>query len=262
MPAANERPEAPPDRTISVIVTAMNEEANLRPTVEAVVASVAPRFVAYEILVIDDGSQDRTGDVAAGLAAENPHVRVYRNPVNRGLASSYRRGIGLAAYQHTSWVAGNNLVPAHAFDAIYERVGDADMVVTYLARDVRGPGRRFLSRAFTRIVNLLFGTRLRYFTGPCVYRTAAAKQVQAVARGSMFVAEMLLRLVKAGESYVQVGIHPLPRSSGASKSFRLRNIVAVGGSILELFWNVRIRQRALAGAPPKTGLPHDEKISA
>jgi glycosyltransferase involved in cell wall biosynthesis len=251
----------PPPRSISVIITAMNEEANLRPTVEAVVASVAPRFPVHEILIIDDGSRDATRDVAARLAAVNPRIRVYHNPVNKGLAYSCRRGFGLAAHQYTAWVAGNNMVPPKAFDAIYDRVGDADMVVTYLLRDVRGHARRLLSRTFTSLINVLFGTRLRYFTGPCVYKTAAARQVRVVSHGSMFVVEMLLRLIQAKQSYVQVGINPLPRSGGASKTFRPRNIVGIGLSILHLIWDMRLRRRSATAAREPVPFPRNEKIS-
>jgi glycosyltransferase involved in cell wall biosynthesis len=261
MSSAREPTAATPSlRSISVIVTAMNEEANLRPTVEAIVRSVAPRFPVYEVLIIEDGSQDGTREVAAALAAENPRIRVYHNQVNRGLAYGYRRGLGLATHRYTAWVAGNNLVPPEAFAAIFDQVGDADMVVTYLLSDGRGRARRILSRAFTVAMNVLFGTRLRYFTGPCVYNTAAAKQVHVISHGSMFVVEILLRLIKAGQSYVQVGIRPLPRSGGASKTFRPRNVVGVAVSILHLIWDMGLRPRS--AAPPSVPFSRDDKFSA
>jgi dolichol-phosphate mannosyltransferase len=253
---------ATPSPSISVIVTAMNEGRNLRPTVEAIVKSVAARFAAYEILIIEDGSSDDTAEVAAALSTERPHIRVYRNPTNKGLAYSCRRGIGLAVCQYTAWVAGNNLVPPEAFDAIYDRVGEADVVVSYIVEDVRGRSRRLLSRTFTFAVNILFGTRLRYFTGPAVYKTAASQRVHAISHGSMFVVEMLLRLIKSGQSYVQVGIHPLPRTSGASKTFRPRNVAGIGLSLLHLLWDMRVRRRSIDYAQHGIRLQEDEKTSA
>src|SRR5438132_621669 len=75
----------PSAKSISVIVTALNEEGNLEPTVDSVVRAVSPRFADYEVIVIDDGSTDRTFEIAESLAAENPKIRVHHNPRNLGL---------------------------------------------------------------------------------------------------------------------------------------------------------------------------------
>lgn len=241
-------PESPsvPERSLSVIVTAMNEEGNLRPTVDAVLRALTPRFKTYEVIVIDDGSRDRTPEIADELAAANPRIVVRHMPQNMGLAHAYRTGIEMARYQYTAWIAGNNLVPPEGFERIYDQIGNADVVIAYILRDVRGGGRRFLSRSFTRVMNTLFGTRLRYFTGPCVYRTQAVKGVRTRAQGSMFVAELLLRVVTSGQTCVQVGIQPLPRTSGSTKTFRLKNVVFVLFFVLRLFVELRL----MSGSSP------------
>jgi glycosyltransferase involved in cell wall biosynthesis len=236
------------DRSMSVIVTAMNEEGNLRPTVESVTRAVAPRFTRYEIIIIDDGSSDRTPEITAALAAGNPRIRVHRNPRNIGLGRSYQIGIDLAAHEYTSWVAGNNIVSQQALEDIYDRVGERDMVISYILSDVRGVRRRTMSRAFTICMNLLFSQRMHYYTGPCVYRSAVAKRFQMRALGSLFVAELLVRLLRAQQTYVEVGLQPLPRSSGATKTFRLKNIIDVFGSVMRLFWELRVSRAAASSA--------------
>jgi glycosyltransferase involved in cell wall biosynthesis len=239
---AAEKPSA--ERSISIIVTAMNEEGNLRPTIEGIVDAVSPRFSAFEVIIVDDGSTDATPAIADQLAAADSHIVVHHHSRNLGLASSYRAGIELARLHYTSWIAGNNLIPPEGFDDIYGSVGVAEVVTTYLRSDVRGRIRRALSTTFTRGMNLLFGTELRYFTGPCVYPTATLKRVDAVSQGSMFVAEVLLRVLLSDASYSTVGIQPLPRTSGSTKSFRLKNIAAVLSSVARLFWLLRVRGEA------------------
>jgi glycosyltransferase involved in cell wall biosynthesis len=238
------------EKSISVIVTAMNEEGNLGPAVDSVVRAVAPRFARYEVIIVDDGSGDRTFEIAKSLAAGNPRIRVHRNPRNLGVGRSYRVGIGLANCEYTSWVAGNNMLSQAALERVYDRVGERDMVVSYILRDVRPLNRRLISRAFTVGMNRLFSVNMRYYTGPCVFKSAVAKRFPVGARGSLFVAELLVRLLRAHQTYLEVGIQPLRRSSGATKTFRLKNIINVFGSVVRLFWELRVRRVFGASAQP------------
>jgi len=147
-------------------------------------------------------------------------------------------------------VAGNNLVPQEALERIYDRVGERDMVVSYIVRDARDWKRRSISRLFTRGMNLLFSADMRYYTGPCVYKSAVAKRLPTRAHGSLFVAELLVRLLRSGQSCVEIGLQPLPRSSGSTKTFRLRNVIDVFASVMRLFWELRVQR-----APPVASEP-------
>jgi glycosyltransferase involved in cell wall biosynthesis len=237
-------------RSLSVVVTAMNEEGNIRAAVASVVRAAAPRFPAYEVIVVDDGSRDRTADIVLSLAAENPRIRLHRNPRNLGVGRSYKIGIDLAGHEHTSWVAGNNMIPQEALERIYDRVGERDMVISYIVSDARDWKRRAISRLFTQGMNLLFSVDMLYYTGPCVFKSAVAKGLPMRAHGSLFVAELLVRLLRSGQSYVEVGLQPLPRTSGATKTFRLRNILDVFASVMRLFWELRVqRQPRIPGSP-------------
>jgi dolichol-phosphate mannosyltransferase len=228
-------------RSLSVIVTAMNEIGNLAPTVENVLAAAAPRIPDVEVIIIDDGSTDGTSALADALARADPRVVVHHNGRNRGLAYSYMKGIALATRQYTSWVAGNNIVPRKGMEDLYDRVGRVDTVLSYVLTDRRGIFRRSISQSFTVLVNVLFGVRLRYYTGPCVYRTDVLQQLTLTSLGSIIVPEILLRMVKSGLTYVEIPLQPQPRTSGATKTFRLRNVVAVAMSVARLFWDIQIK---------------------
>jgi glycosyltransferase involved in cell wall biosynthesis len=227
-------------RSLSVIVTAMNEIGNLKPTVENIIAAAAPRISDFEVIVIDDGSTDGTSALADSLAAADSRVRVHHNGRNRGLAYSYLKGIELATRTYTSWIAGNNIVPRKGMEDLYDRVGTVDTLLTYVLKDFRGLIRRRVSRTLTAVVNLLFGVRMRYYTGPCVYRTDVLKRLKCISEGSMIVPEILLRMVKSGLPYVEIPLQPQARMSGTTKTFRPRNLIAVSVSLLRLFWDVQI----------------------
>ena len=67
------------------------------------------------------------------------------------------------------------------------------------------------------------------------------QRLKCVSEGSMIVPEILLRMVKSGLPYVEIPLQPQPRASGTTKTFRLRNLVAVSISLSRLFWDVQIR---------------------
>jgi glycosyltransferase involved in cell wall biosynthesis len=226
--------------SLSVIVTAMNEAGNLAPTVENIIAAAAPRIPDFEVIIVDDGSTDETPAIADRLASADARVRVHHNERNRGLAFSYRKGIELATKEFTSWVAGNNIVPRKGLEDLFARAGTVDIVLTYILTDVRGPFRRSLSRAVTAVFNALFGVRLRYFNGPPLFRSSEGKRLRFITEGSTIMPEVVLRLIKAGGTYVEIPLQPQPRTAGSTKTFRLRNGIAVAISVARLFWNLQV----------------------
>lgn len=243
----------------------MNEIGNLAPTVANVLSAVSPRFADFEIIIVDDGSTDGTSALADRLAAENSHIRVHHNGRNRGLAHSYRTGIALARKRYTGWVAGNNIVPLKGLEALYDRVGQADVVMSYVLTDVRRALRRTVSRLFTTAVNTLFGLRLRYYTGPCVYPTDALQRLRTITDGSVIVPEILLRMVKSARSYVEIPLQPQARTSGKTKTFRLRNVVFVAVSLARLFWEIQVlgrRQHVRAEPVSLAAREHDTAVGS
>jgi hypothetical protein len=107
-------------------------------------------------------------------------------------------------------------------------------------------------------MNTLFSVHMRYYTGPCVYRSDVAKRFRMRAQGSLFVAELLVRLLRAGQTYVEVGLQPLPRSSGSTKTFRLRNVFDVFASVLRLFWELRIQRAPWTEREPDVHVTTEE----
>ena len=90
---------------------------------------------------------------------------------------------------------------------------------------------------------VLFGVRLRYYTGPCVFRSEIGKSLRIITKGSMIIPEIVLRLIEHGQTYIEVSLHPKPRTSGKTKTFRVANIVYVGSSVLRLFVDIRLRSK-------------------
>src|ERR1700681_1163681 len=87
-------------KSISIIIPALNEETVVEGVVRDISQQVAASFTDYEIILIDDGSNDKTGEIMDRLATELPNVRAIHNPGNIGLGSSYQRGLAAARYDY------------------------------------------------------------------------------------------------------------------------------------------------------------------
>src|SRR5207245_11741497 len=119
-------------RAVTICVPAYNEVASLEGTISEVVAATA-RCSDYEIIVVDDGSTDGTGELADTLAARNARVRVLHHPTNLGFAAGYRRALAEARMPYFTFVPGDREVSAESVRAILALVGSADVVVLYHA---------------------------------------------------------------------------------------------------------------------------------
>jgi glycosyltransferase involved in cell wall biosynthesis len=226
---------------VTIFVPAYNEAANLGGAVHDVV-SAAQVLDDWEIIIVDDGSTDDTGRVADALGASVPKTRVVHNPRNLGLARGYRIALEQATMPHFTFVPGDREVSVESIRAILGAVGTADIVVPYHANAAARPWyRRVLTWASTRLMNLLFGLELRYYQGPCVYPTALARSLRTTTTGFFFLAEMLVQALRAGHSFVEVGLIHQERVHGRSKAVSLANIARALKTVIRLWWVVRVK---------------------
>jgi len=228
-------------KAVTVFIPAYNEVANLEATIGDVIVATAG-LSDYEIIVVDDGSTDGTGELADGLTARTARLHVIHNPENLGLAAGYRRALAEARMPYFTFVPGDREVSAGSIKDIFTAVGEADIVVPFHANArARSWHRRLLTLGSTALINFLFGLRLRYYQGPCVYPTALARSLRTTTKGFFFLAEMLVQAVRRGHSYIEVGLIHQERTSGHSKAVSVQNIMRALATVIRLWWGLRVR---------------------
>jgi dolichol-phosphate mannosyltransferase len=219
----------------SFIVPALNEERVVDEVVRAIWATVDGLLRTYEIILIDDGSTDRTGTIMDRLAAELPHVRTLHNETNFGLGASYQRGVREAKLDYVMMLCGDGGVPAESLPPIIAKIGTADIVVPYMTnlKEIKTPMRYMISRSYTHLLNWLSGQQLNYYNGLPVHRRALLNQITMTSSGFGFQGEILVKLLKSGCSYVQVPVVGAETTNKTSV-FRLRNILSVTKTLSKL----------------------------
>jgi len=236
------------ERSLSVVVPAYNEAENLEGAVRDAL-DAAQAFDDYEVIIVNDGSEDGTREVADRLAAElAPHVRAIHHSVNRGFAESYQTGLAHAGMAYFTFLPCDHEVTRDSIDNIFGAVGTADLVVPYHGTPWnRAWHRRVLTFVCTTEINVLFGRRLNYYQGPTVYPTALARALPITTHGFFFCTEMLLNALAMGYSYVQVPLTHQERAYGQSKAVKVSNVINAEKTILKLWWSLRVK----GGAAPR-----------
>lgn len=211
---------------LSVVVLAFNEEKNLRPAVQELLAELQGAGVSWELVIVDDGSSDGTGPLADVLAQENAGVRVIHHPQNLGLGGGYRTGFREARGDWLTFFPADAQFPANIVSLFLRASSDVDMVLGYLPSrsDVVG---KALSTAERLLYRLLFRTFPR-FQGIMMFKRKLLSELPLVSegRGWAIVMELILRASRGPYRLKSVATEVRPRLSGESKVNNVRTIVA------------------------------------
>ena len=209
----------------------------------------------YEVLVVNDGSSDETGETVDRLARELPGVRAIHHDGNRGFGATYATGLEHARLPYYTFVPGDNEVTLDSIRDIFACVGSADIVVPYHGTPwTREWHRRVLTWVCTNEINALMGHRLRYYQGPAVYPTALARALPVTTGGFFFATEMLVHALAAGYSWVEVPLTHQERKYGETKAIGWAKIVSAERIILRLWWTVRVLRRGVPERIPVSRL--------
>ena len=174
----------------------------------------------YELIVVDDASTDRTPEIAAGLAAADPRIRVVRHPENRKLGGSMKSGYAAATGDVVLYTDADLPFDMHDVHKAMRlmRYYDADIVSAYrFDRTGEGYVRTVYSFFYNLLVRVLFGTRKRDINFAFkLCRTRIFEHVTLKSEGSFIDAELVVKAEKFGYSVIQFGTDYFPRTRGVS----------------------------------------------
>ncbi|TFV67077.1 UNVERIFIED_ORG: glycosyltransferase family 2 protein [Bacillus sp. AZ43] len=204
-------------------------------------------ITAYELVIIDDCSTDRTAQIADALAAADLRIRVVHHAVNRGLGGSIKTGFdtvrGDVVLYTDADLPFEMLELGRALRVL--RHYEADMVSAYrLDRTGEGPRRAVYSFVYNNLVKAAFGTRVRDINFAFkLVRRHVLEAARPVSEGSFIDAELVIRAQKLGFHIVQIGVDYFPRSRGVST-------LSSGSVIRRMLAEMRQLRTELAGITP------------
>jgi hypothetical protein len=148
-------------------------------------------------------------------------------------------------------MAGDDITPESDMLRILDCIGKADMVLPHLTNPKLRPiTRRIPSKGFTFVINTLFGLHLRYYQG-VLPRKVLLDKIEIKTDSYAFTAEIVVKLIRCGCSYIEVGLPDTPSKTGKSLAMQPKRVVAVLKAIYGLVREVRRSESSRVAAEIK-----------
>jgi glycosyltransferase involved in cell wall biosynthesis len=266
----NRGPEATPQSSLpdervaelSYFFPAHNEAENIEPLVNEALEVLPTLARRFEIIAVDDGSRDGTGELAERLAKQHPDlVRVVHHATNQGYGAALRSGFGASRYGLVAFTDGDRQFRLADLGALLKRVGQPvsatdhappDAVVGYRLMRADPAIRLAYARAYRFCLRMLFGLSLRDVDCACkLFSRRSLDGVRLESGGAFLSAELLIKLTARGRRIVEVGVPHYARTSGEASGANPRVVLRA----VRDFWRLRLRLWAAPAAALRRGEP-------
>jgi glycosyltransferase involved in cell wall biosynthesis len=225
-----------PQPTLSVVVLAYNESQNLADVCREILDTLQALAIPSELIIVNDGSSDATGNIADEIAKLTPVVRVIHHEVNLGLGGGYRTGFTQSRGEFLTFFPADGQFPASIIPHFLSVMDQVDMVLGYIPNRNSTIVSRSLSFAERVLYRLAFGS-IPTFQGILMFRRAvlATTPLVSTGRGWAVVMELIIRTSRGPYRILSLPHEMRPRMSGKSKVNNLRNIAANLRQVLRLY---------------------------
>jgi glycosyltransferase involved in cell wall biosynthesis len=212
--------------SLSIVLPAYNEEENIAGAVEEVSTVAQQLGMDYEIILVNDGSADRTGEIARELEQRIPNFRLVEHYPNRGYGGSLKAGFAATTKDLIAFIPADKQFVFGEITRFLDKIEQADIVSGYRANRQDPLMRKFNALGWNTLVRLLFGYLCRDIDcGFKLFRREILKHVTLVSEGAMIDTEFLAGAKARGYRIAEVEVTHLPRVAGHPTGANVKVIV-------------------------------------
>ena len=226
---------------LSYFFPAHNEEANLEGLVEEALAVLPTLAETFEIIAVNDGSKDRTREIADALADRYPDVvRAVHHPTNYGYGAALRSGFAASRYELITFTDGDRQFKVADLGRLTARLAQPDrpdVVVGFRIKRADPLVRTLYARAYRLANRIFFGLKVTDVDCAAkLFRREALEDIRVESGGAFFSAELLIKLRAAGRTVVEVGVPHYARTAGSATGAKPSVILRA----VRDFWRLRL----------------------
>ncbi|MCL6638064.1 MAG: glycosyltransferase family 2 protein [Firmicutes bacterium] len=221
--------------SITIFFPCFNEELNVeRVALDAL--TVARRIADdFEIIIVNDGSRDRTGEIADRLARENPEIRVIHHERNKGYGAALQSGFKNATKELVFYTDGDGQFKIEEITKLLPLIEKYD-IVSGCRINRRDPFiRKVNAFLWGLLVNFLFKFKVSDVDSAFkLYRREIFDQITLESQGALIDTEILAKARAKGYTITEVGVSHYPRQAGEQTGAKLSVILKAFKELFKL----------------------------
>lgn len=211
--------------SLTVFFPVFNDQSTIVHITEKAIGVCESLTSDYEIIIVDDGSPDRSGELADELAANHEHVSVIHHHRNQGYGAAVRDGLSASTKQWICFTDGDDEYDLHDLEKLWRLREYYDLIITFRYLRRYSGHRILISLVYNRVLRLLFSTTYRDIsTGLRLVRKDIIDELELDATSPFIGAEIAIKTMMMGFRVGEVGIQTFPRQFGKGQSTSLKNI--------------------------------------
>ena len=226
---------------VSIVLPAYNEEENIEQAVAEATATSERLFADHEILVVDDGSADRTAALVGDLNQSDDRVRVISHGRNRGYGEALRTGFLASRLDYVFFTDADLQFDMDELERFVPYAGTVDVIAGYRVNRQDPLVRRLNAYGWNLLVRILFYVPVRDID--CAFKLFNRRvldEIDIESVGAMVNTELMVKLGRKGASVVEIGVTHRPRNAGQARGANPRVIAMAFREV------VRMRRRLTA----------------
>ena len=216
------------DVFVSIVMPALNEEKNILAAMDNTLKSFDDFGIKGEIIVINDGSRDKTKALVDEVMKKDSRVRLIDHDTPQGIGASFWDGVDNASGDMVTMLPGDNENDPWEILRYSKLLEQVDMIIPFVFnKRVRSLFRNALSFIYRFIINSTFMVNFNYTNGTVLYRKSILKELNYRSMGFFFQTDILIRTVKRGYLFAEVPYRLALRNSGVSKAVSFPSLIKV-----------------------------------
>jgi glycosyltransferase involved in cell wall biosynthesis len=241
---------AGPSKGLSIFFPAYNDSGTIASLVITALRTARKLTPDHEVIVVNDGSADGTGEILEELASIYPQVRIVTHEKNRGYGGALRTGFASATRDVIFYTDGDAQYDPAEMEALWRRFDqDVDLVNGYKISRSDPLHRIVIGRIYHHLVKTLF--RLKVRDVDCDFRMMRRSifdKVHLEKNSGVICLEMMKKITDGGFRIAEVPVHHYHRAYGKSQFFNFRRLYRTAIDVMKLWWALVVRREHLKSA--------------